>query len=122
VGKPDAVFPCASYKKPNPNENAWFNNDRACYKERAANTLCVTEDRFAYIRNPNRPQMSMSLSRRFQFMERYTLQFKGEAFNAFNTPIRPGPNTNFTSPDFGRLPCSQNNFPRNIQLSLRLLF
>jgi hypothetical protein len=122
VGKPDAVFSCADYKNPNPTEDAWFNNTRSCYTQRAPNTLRVTEERFAYIRNPNRPQMSMSFSRRFQFLERYTLQFKGEAFNAFNTPIRPGPNTSFTSPDFGRLPRSQNNFPRNIQLSLRLLF
>ncbi len=122
VGKPDAVFSCASYKNPNPTEDAWFNNDRTCYTQRAPNTLRVTEERFAYIRNPNRPQMSMSLSRRFQIRERYTLQSKIEAFNAFNTPIRPGPNTGFTSVDFGRLPRSQNNFPRNVQLSLRLLF
>lgn len=122
VAKPDAIFTCASYKNPNPNEDAWFNNDKSCYMQRPPNTLRVTEDRFAWIRNPNRPQLSLSLSRRFQFGERYTLQFKGEAFNAFNTPIRPGPNTSFTSPDFGKLPRSQNNFPRNIQLSLRLMF
>ena len=122
VGKPDAVFTCASYKNPNPNENAWFNNDKACYTQRAPNTLRVTEERFAYIRNPNRPQMSLSLSRRIALTERYTMQFKAEAFNAFNTPIRPGPNTNFTSVDFGKLPTTQNNFPRNIQLSLRFLF
>ncbi|MGH9842294.1 MAG: hypothetical protein ACREEM_26380, partial [Blastocatellia bacterium] len=122
VGKPDAVFSCASYKNPNPTEDAWFNSDKSCYTQRAPNTLRVTEERFAYIRNPNRPQMSLSLSRRFQIRERYTLQSKIEAFNAFTTPIRPGPNTSFTSVDFGRLPRSQNNFPRNVQLSLRLLF
>jgi hypothetical protein len=122
VGKPDAVFSCASYKNPNPNEDAWFNNDRTCYTQRAPNTLRVTEERFAYIRNPNRPQMGLALSRRIAITEKYTLQIKGEAFNAFNTPIRPGPNTNFTSPDFGRLPRQQNNFPRNIQLAAKFIF
>jgi hypothetical protein len=122
VGKPDAIFSCASYKVPNPNEDAWFNNDRACYAQRPPNSLREVENRFAWIRNPNRPQLSLSLSRRIAITERYTLQIKGEAFNAFNTPIRPGPNTNFTSPDFGRLPRQQNNFPRNIQLSARFIF
>ncbi len=122
VGKPDAVFSCPSYKNPNPTEDSWFNNDRTCYTQRAPNTLRVTEERFAYIRNPNRPQMGLALSRRIAITEKYTLQIKGEAFNAFNTPIRPGPNTAFTSPDFGRLPKQQNNFPRNIQLAAKFIF
>jgi len=122
VGKPDAVFSCASYKNPNPTEDAWFNNDRSCYAQRPPNTLRETEERFAYIRNPNRPQMGLALSRRIALTERYALQIKGEAFNAFNTPIRPGPNTNFNNPDFGKIPRQQNNFPRNIQLVAKFVF
>lgn len=64
----------------------------------------------------------LALSRWINLTEKYKLQIKAEAFNAFNTPIRPGPNTNFTSPDFGRLPQQQNNFPRNIQLAAKFVF
>jgi outer membrane receptor protein involved in Fe transport len=122
VGKPDAIFSCGSYRTPNPGEGAWFNNDRSCYTQRPPNTLRVAEERFAWIRNPNRPQMGLALSRWVDLTEKYKLQIKAEAFNAFNTPIRPGPNTDFTSPDFGRLPRQQNNFPRNIQLAAKFVF
>jgi hypothetical protein len=78
VGKPDAVFSCASYKNPSPNENAWLNNDHTCYTQRAPNTLRVTEERFTYIRNPNRPQMSLSISRGIAITERYSLRVCGD--------------------------------------------
>ena len=46
-----------------------------------------------------------------------------EAFNALNTPIRGNvQSTSFTSPVFGVIPNSQENFPRNIQLALKLQF
>jgi len=49
------------------------------------------------------------------------VQFRAEAFNAFNRVQFGNPNTNINSTAFGVI-SSQQNMPRNIQLGLRLLF
>jgi hypothetical protein len=62
-------------------------------------------------------------SRRPRHSPNYNLTFRAEAFNALNTPILGNvQSTTFTSPVFGVIPQSQNNFPRNIQLALMLSF
>ena len=78
---------------------------------------------FRSVENPALPQLNAAISKETQFGERYRLQFKAESFNLPNTPIRGGPqSTSFTSPVFGVLPNSQNNFPRLVQLALKLYF
>ncbi len=82
--------------------------------------------------NPYEPQLNMALQKRFHLSEPFTLQFRAEAFNLTNTPIFPGPSTDiFTPPHqlsngswigLGTVPYNQQNFPRNIQFSLKLLF
>ena len=84
------------------------------------------------IRSPYEPQLSMALQKRFKLSERFDLQFRGEAFNLTNPPIFPGPSTDiFTKPKqlsngsyigLGTVPYSQQNFPRNVQMSFKLLF
>ena len=54
--------------------------------------------------------------------ERMNFQLRGEAFNAFNTPIYQGPDTGLTSNIFGRVTISQQNFPRSMQFAFRLQF
>ncbi|MBI1897256.1 MAG: TonB-dependent receptor [Acidobacteria bacterium] len=122
TGFPDAIFTCGSYVVTDRAPERWFNNDRGCYTDRAPFSRREVESRFPSIRDPAMPQLSMAIAKKFRFTERYTLEARGEAFNATNTPILKGPNTNFRSPDFGRLPIQQDNFPRNIQLGLRLSF
>ena len=53
--------------------------------------------------------------------ERFKAQFRAEALNAMNTPMFRGPNTAFGNAAFGRI-TSQANFPRMLQLGLRLYF
>ena len=53
--------------------------------------------------------------------ERFRAQFRAEALNAFNTPYFRGPNGAFGSGSFGQVN-SQGNFPRFIDLALRLSF
>ncbi len=58
-----------------------------------------------------------------QITERYNVIFRAEAFNTFNNVTFGGPTTSFTSSTFGEeSTLSQQNTPRNIQLSLRLTF
>ena len=80
------------------------------------------DDRFPNIRNPWATQVNMSLFKNFKIRERMNFQLRGEAFNAFNTPIYQGPDTGLTSNNFGRVTISQQNFPRSMQFAFRLQF
>lgn len=122
TGKPDAIFKCGDYRVDNPTPDRWFNNDRSCYQERAPFTLREAEDRFPNIRNPTEVQLNMSVAKNIRIGERYGVQLRAESFNLTNTPILRGPNTDFRSSDFGRLPIQQNNFPRLVQLALKVTF
>jgi hypothetical protein len=74
------------------------------------------------VNNPAKPQVSIAVSKFITFREHYKVNFRAESFNISNTPIRPGPGTSFPSTTFGVLPESQQNFPRLVQLALKLYF
>ena len=55
--------------------------------------------------------------------ERYSVAFRAEAFNTLNNVTFGSPTTSETSSTFGEeSTLSQQNTPRNVQLSLRLMF
>jgi hypothetical protein len=77
-------------------------------------------------RNSLRPdwvrRFDLSLFRRFQLPgERVTLEFRMEAFNAFNTPMFAAPIANLASPNFGLVTGLQVP-PRQLQLAGKILF
>jgi hypothetical protein len=122
VGWPNLINKCSSWHAAKQTEDSWFNNDKTCYEQFRTNSLTTTPDRFPDIRNPAEPQLNIALEKTFHFSERYRFLFRAEAFNAFNTPIRPSPTTGFTSVDFGKLPRTQNNFPRFFQMAAKFYF
>jgi hypothetical protein len=65
--------------------------------------------------------VDMSLIKNIRIVERWTLQFRCEAFNAFNRTNFNGPELNPTNQNFGRI-TSAANLPRVYQLALRLRF
>jgi hypothetical protein len=93
---------------------------------RPANTLANTTFRLANLREPWAPIFDMSLNKTFQIYEDVKIQFRAEAFNAFNTPLFGAPNTDPNSTNFGRLiPQNSvrngNNF-RTVQFGLKFYF
>lgn len=72
-------------------------------------------------RGPGTINWDMSILKTFTVMERFKGQFRAEATNAFNTPQFNGPNTAFGNANFGRI-TQQANFPRYIQLGVRMTF
>jgi hypothetical protein len=64
---------------------------------------------------------NVSLAKGFAIAEGVQATLRAEAFNLFNRVRWGGPNSSYTSPDFG-LVRSQANSPRQIQLALRLTF
>jgi hypothetical protein len=69
---------------------------------------------------PGLAELNMSLSRRFRIGERYTAQFRGEAFNTLNHPNFELPNQNVNAPAGGTITSTRT--PRLFQLGLRLQF
>ncbi len=122
VSWPNLQNSCGEWHVAKQTEDSWFNNDKSCYKTWPSYNLRTIPDRFPDIRNPAAPQLNIALEKTFKFSERYRFQFRGESFNVTNTPIRPGPNTDFNSTSFGKLTRMQNNFPRVIQFAAKWFF
>jgi hypothetical protein len=72
------------------------------------------------------PFRTLELAAQWQmrFVERYTIQFRAEAFNALNSPDFSDPNTTLGSTAFGTITSLKNtaNAARQFQLSLRVRF
>lgn len=67
-------------------------------------------------------RFDLSVFRRFQLPgERVQLEFRAEAFNAFNTPMYAAPISNLASPNFGLVTGLQVP-PRQLQLAGKILF
>lgn len=109
-------------------ESSWMFNDRTqfnqCWRQlRPYEYRQLEPNRFHWLRGHTAPQVDIMFSKKFAVTERIQLEFRGEAFNAFNTPLRGDPpSTNPQAADFGILPVAQLNFPRNIQLGMRVRF
>lgn len=72
-------------------------------------------------RGPGQVNWDISVFKSVQIFERFKAQFRAEALNAMNTPLFRSPNTAFGNSAFGRI-TQQANFPRMIQLGMRLYF
>jgi hypothetical protein len=134
IGLPGGVNYCGDYthyidpvtgKATGQTDQHWFNNNPACYASFPANTTNTQlPPRFSgNVENPAKPQLNIAFEKNTTFKERYKIALRAESFNITNTAIRPGPgSTTFTSPTFGIIPNNQQNFPRLVQLALRLFF
>ncbi len=126
VGWPDRINKCDSWHYTgtdtgNPFDH-WINNDKSCYTTRSAYTPRVVPDRFPDIRNPVSPNFNMSIDKTFHMTERFSMLIRGEVQNLANTPVYAGPDTNPDSPNFGKIPTGQQNFPRNLQFAAKFFF
>jgi hypothetical protein len=72
-------------------------------------------------RMPGQDNVDISLFKSFAIYEHLKVQFRAEALNALNTPMFGRPDTNFSTPNFGKV-TTQRNFPRLIQFGVRVYF
>jgi hypothetical protein len=104
-------------------ESQWVDRTRSCFRQLQPFEQVQLMPRFHQIRSHTKPQIDLAIAKKFNFGERWQLEFRGEGFNAFNTPLRGDPPLgNPSDGNFGILPVQQLNFPRNIQLGMRLRF
>ncbi len=69
---------------------------------------------------PGEQIWDMAAIKNFKIKERFSLQLRGEAFNAFNHTSFSGVSSNINSSNFAQLTSAHN--PRNLQLALKLNF
>ena len=74
----------------------------------------------AILESPGLANINLSLLKNFVFTERWNLQFRAEAFNAFNRANFNDPGRALGSPTFGIINSADD--PRNLQLGLKLQF
>jgi hypothetical protein len=98
--------------------DGWIN--KAAFTDAAAFTLGNTT-RTISMRGPGQANWDISVFKTVDIFEGFKAQFRAEALNAMNTPYFRAPNTAFGNGSFGKV-TSQGNFPRMIQLGLRLFF
>ncbi len=96
----------------------WFNT--TVFRQRETLEL-VGLSRLPDVRTLGRNNFDISLFKTTSISEALRLQFRCEAFNAFNRPEFSGPNTGFGSANFGRI-TSANTFARQFQFGLKLLW
>ncbi len=102
----------------------WFNTDAGFERSAAlqlASNIRTFPLRFSGIRADGQARWDLSLIKYFPIRERMKLQFRAEAYNAWNHPNLPGPNTAVTNTAFGTI-TGELRFPRRFQLALKLTF
>ncbi|MBI2685599.1 MAG: TonB-dependent receptor [Acidobacteria bacterium] len=118
----NAVNTCGTLLLDEQTKGHWWNNDKTCWRGNPAYQLRVVEDRYAWLRQMDNVTVNLAASKTFTVTEKWKLQLRGEGFNLMNRPIyRPAPTT-YTDARFGMLSIEQQNFPRNVQVSAKLLF
>jgi hypothetical protein len=102
----------------------WFNIDagfeRDTQKQLSYNVRTMPMV-FGGIRGDGQARWDISAIKSFPIRERVQLQFRAEAFNAWNHPNFDNPNTSVTSTAFGTI-TSVSPLPRQFQLALKLTF
>lgn len=109
--------------------DAWINRD-AGFVLGAAGQLDLGRQirtfplRLSSVRGDNINNWDMSVIKNTRIGERMNVQFKGEFLNAMNHPLFPNPITDPANANFGRITnvSNQANYPRRVQLTLKLLF
>jgi hypothetical protein len=78
--------------------------------------------RWGNVRASRVNELNLGLYKNFKLVEKVKVQFRFEAFNAFNHPRFGAPNTNPASSNFGRVDPVQLNNARQIQMALKVSF
>jgi hypothetical protein len=127
---PDLVLGESMYL-PNGGPDGWFNPAAFAEPGTITNTKGVRLIKFGTLarragRGPGTNNLDFSVFRNFTIRERFSLQFRAEAFNLTNTPAfflpsAASPALTIGNPDFGKLTASSAT-GRQIQFGLKLVF
>jgi len=111
----------------------WFNNDESCWRGIPQWGLMNLPGTTAQVRNPTIPSLNLSIQKTTAIWNNLKFQIRLDAFNALNSVLFGGPDTNpgdgpaTFSPNagwsgFGTVGPQQQNFPRQLQISGKVFF
>lgn len=107
------------------NIDRWFNTDgfERNSQRQLANNIRTLPSRFASVRADGINVWDLSAHKNFKIWDRLTMQLRGDAEGAMNTPNFAAPNVSPTSSLFGRVTATQTGQEeRRIFVGLKLLF
>jgi hypothetical protein len=120
TNRPNVVPGCDPYLA-EPTLSRWFNT--SCYTVVTPFTYGNASRTIPDVTGPGVRNIDFSIFKDFAFKERYKLQFRGEAFNLFNTPFFEVPGRDVNTSSFGVVSAQLTTpGPRELQFSLRLSF
>jgi hypothetical protein len=124
--RPNLVSGC------NTKQNAWqpaANNIRgiqflnsACFQVPGTNYTYGNQPRETYVRGPGVEQFNLQLSKSWVMKERYRVQFKAEAIDAFNTPQFAAPAETVNGSNFGIITGTDAATRRIMDFALKIFF
>jgi len=111
----------------------WFYADKSCWDNIPSWGLSDLQGVTDAVRNPTITNVDLSLMKKVPIREWANFTLRLDAFNAFNTVLFGGPDTNPGDPDanysvgsgwsgFGTVGPTQQNFPRVLQVSGKITF
>ena len=105
----------------NANNNEWFNT--AAFVQPAPFTIGNAPRVLPDVRNPGFTNADLSVFKNTYVgaNERYNIQLRLEAFNAFNHPYFAGPDTGVNDGNFGKITSTAGD-PRDVQLAAKFIF
>jgi hypothetical protein len=95
--------------------------DTSVFSQPAAYTLGNVTRTLPDVRTPGLQNFDLSLFKDLKVLEKYTISFRAESFNALNWVRFGTPQGSVTSASFGQI-TSQANTPRMYQFALKVLF
>lgn len=107
-----------SARSSSPTTAQWF--DTSAFRQRQPIELVRTA-RLPDVRSAGRNNVDLSFFKTNRLSETVRLQFRAEAFNAFNRPEYSSPIGAFATANFGRI-TSTNTFARQLQFALKLIW
>ena len=110
------VVPGQDVNLPNQDPSGWWNPAAFTRNQ----PLAFGDAGKGVLRLPGRAQWDFSAFKSFQFGEKYSAQFRFEAFNFTNTPQFGSPVANVGHRNFGIISGAAN--PRNLQLGIKFIF
>jgi Carboxypeptidase regulatory-like domain/TonB-dependent Receptor Plug Domain len=137
------IYNCGKYNIV-PAHKSWEsylnNSEPSCWTTFPQYTTITQKSLTTKVLDPWAQQTALGIEKKFAISERFNLQFKAESFNLTNTPIFAAPSTSdpqtpitritsVANPNqpgawsgYGTIGSTEQNFPRRVQLSLKVLF
>ncbi len=109
------------HRLPSPTPNLWLNPDAFEIPRDSSGSPTFGNLGRNALQEDGIFNWDVGLMKNFQLTERFRLQFRWEVFNVTNHPSYGTPNTNFSSPDVGKI-TSTLGLPRQQQLGVRFSF